>query len=257
MNPHNKSKKTHATTIFSFSHSGLSTMEKCPREWFFKYVRGIRLNIKKEATEFGSLSHKLAENYTGTGLEEATRLVEEYSKEFEISDKYKEKMSYMISNFLMFHDTYLLPAKKAYKEKEIRVSLNEYVDLIGSIDVLYRSDIDEWIIVDYKTSKEKKDETKQLALYFYLLAAISPKKPKSVRCKAVYLSLEDKKAPIVEEYVLSDDELAFCESRLESAMNRISAFGVDKIENWKKKPSKLCNYCDYFLTGYCDGKNQE
>lgn len=256
MNP-NRSKKTHETTIFSFSHSGLSTMEKCPREWFWRYIAGIRPNIKKEATEFGSLSHKLAENYTGTGVEEAKKLVDEYSKEFQISEKYKEKISYMISNFLMFHDTHLTSAKKVYKEKEIRVPLNEYIDLLGNIDVLYKTDTDEWVIVDYKTSKGKKDETKQLALYFYLLTLISPKKPKSIRCKAVYLSLEDKKSPIIDEYVLSDDELSFCESRLESAMNRIAAFGVEKIENWKKKPSKLCNYCDYFIASYCDGKTHE
>lgn len=252
-----RSKKTHSTTIFSFSHSGVDCMEKCTREWYLKYIKKIYPKTIQPATQFGSFLHEIAENYRGNGIQEIRQLQDKFKSKYVINDVYEAKINLAVANFMNFYHDYLENASTIYREKEIRIALNEYVDLVGNIDCLYRNSNNEWVVVDYKTSKKVSDCSKQLSLYYFLMCAISKKKPKKLKCQIVYLALEDKSYPIVDEYVLTQDELDFCESRLESAMNRLQNLGVEKMSAWRKKPGHLCNYCDYFLTGYCDGKNKE
>ena len=247
-----RSKKTHDTTIFSFSHSGLESMESCLRKWYLMYIKGYFPKPKQPATEFGKLCHKIAEEYTGTGIVEARKLLEQYRAGHEISPEYETKLNSAISIIVDFHDKHLSKVAKVYKEKEIRIALSEYIDLLGSIDVLYKSEEDGWVVVDYKTSKKKSDYSKQLAFYYFLLLGISNAKPKKLKCQIVYLALDGQK-DYIDEYELSQDELEFCEMRIQSAINRIMHLGVDNMGAWRKKVGPLCNYCNFKIVGYCDG----
>jgi RecB family exonuclease len=252
-----RSKKTHDTTVFSFSHSGLDVMEKCPRHWFLKYIRGFYPKIPQKATEFGKLLHKVAEEYQGGGIIEARALLERLRPDYVIHPEYEEKISGAIAIIIDFFDKYVLRGTNVHREKEMRIALSDYVDLIGNIDCLYKNDVGEWVVVDYKTSKKKSDCSKQLALYYFLLCAITGKKPPKLRCQVVYLALEDKTQHSIDEYVLEQDELDFCDSRLESAMNRVANLGIDNKESWRKKTGPLCKFCEFYLIGYCDGKNKD
>lgn len=252
-----RSKKTHATTVFSFSHSGLDTMESCPRKWFLKYIRGYFPKVPIAATEFGKLLHKIGEDYTGGGILEARQLLDLYKPKYTIEPQYEEKINPAIALIIDFHGKYLSKAKVVRKEKEMRIALSDYIDLVGNLDVLYKNEEDEWVVVDYKTSKKKSDCSKQLAIYYFLMCAVSNQKPKKLRCQIVYLSLENPNQQYIDEYVLTQEELDFCEGRLEAAMNRIVNLGIDEIENWRKKTGPLCNYCNFYITGYCNGKQKD
>ena len=212
---------------------------------------------KKPATEFGKFLHEIAENYKGGGIIELRELQNTYKDKYVIDADYEEKINSAMSVFMDFYHKYLQSAKQIYREKEIRIALSEYVDLVGNIDCLYRNENDEWVVVDYKTSKKPSDCSKQLSLYYFLMCAISKTKPKKLRCQIVYLALNDSSYNTVDEYVLTQEELDFCEYRLESAFNRITNLGIDDITAWRKKPGPLCKYCDFYITGYCDGKNKD
>lgn len=263
-------KNTFETTLFTFSHSGLSIMEKCPRKWFYRYIKGFYCSLKQPWTDFGLLVHTVAENYKGGGKEEVQSLIKKYmfyergikqgEKRWIIEgDYYKNRAQVAFKNLIQFYDAYLKNAKYLKFEKEFRGPITPYLDMTGKVDVLYKSEEDEWIIVDYKTSKQKSDHNIQLAFYFYLMNWCQNKNVKNLKCLVVYLGLESLSTDlddIVEEYNLDLTDLEFNESRLQAGINRIANCGYDK-NKWRKKPTKLCDFCEYKAIGLCSGEADE
>ena len=243
------SKRSHDTTLFTLSHSSMSLLEKCPREWYLRYVAKYYLSIPQPWNDFGVLIHEVSELYKGEGKERLIELAKKLIKDnnYDIPPMYLKKVK-------KFHDTYLSGAQSVKKEKEFRTDLNPYIDLVGLVDILYKNSAGEWIIVDLKTSKNKGEHSDQLSLYYFLMTLITGKKPKTIKAQIVYLSLDSESTDledIVEEYILDYDDIECIERKIHKSMEVILNCGVDK-KKWRKKPSALCNYCAYKEYGLCN-----
>jgi hypothetical protein len=237
-------------------------MEKCMREYCLRYIQKYYIKIPQPWNNFGSLAHAVGEQYRGGGRKEINRLLREVNrkkdgtKKWHVHDDYKHKMPLAYSNMIKFYDTHLRSAQKIARELELRTDISKYVDVTAFLDILYKNEEGEWVITDYKTSKKKIDGTKQLSFYYALLELCQGKVPKKMKGQIVYLALdygEDDVNNFVEEYELSDYELKYAYNRIQAGLDKISIYGLDK-NNWVKKESALCPYCDYLNCGLCDGK---
>lgn len=249
-------KKTHETTIFTFSHSSLSMMEQCPRKWFLRYMARHYFYQPQPWTDFGLLVHYVAELYRGEGGEHIKKLARKIAKEknLKVHPDYIKKIPVALRNLKRYYDKFLAKAKYLKTEKEFRTDLTEYVDLVGLVDVLYKNEDDEWVIGDFKTSKQKGEHSKQLATYYWLMREMTGKKPKTLKCQVIYLSQDSMSEDIddfVQEYVLDEEDIEACERRLQAGINVIANCGTDK-NKWRKKPNKLCDYCIFKEYNLCN-----
>jgi hypothetical protein len=239
---------------FTLSHSSLDLLDKCPYSWYEKYIQKFYPEVEDNtASEFGGLFHEVAENYTGTGIEEVYALIKKFRYKYVFNQEYEDKIPKAINSFLYFYNTHLKNAKKVYREKKITILLNEFLALTGSLDVLYQNDNNEWTIVDYKSSKKISDCSAQLSCYFYLLTAISGKAPDKINCQVVYLVAGNSEQDTVQNYIIDSDDRQTFENKLWSAVTKISQLGVENVGVWKKKPGPLCPWCMYYKSDTCDG----
>jgi len=249
-------KRSFETTIFTLSHSSMSLLEKCPREWYLRYIAGHYLSIPQPWNDFGVLIHEVSERYNGEGKQKLIELAKSIIHEngYNIPPTYLKKVPLALKNFKKFYDIYLSKSTSIKREKEFRTDLNPYIDLVRLVDILYRNSAGEWVVVDLKTSKNKGEHSIQLSLYYFLMTLITGQKPKSIKAQIVYLSLESESTDIediVEDYVLDHDDLEAIEGRIHNSMNVITNCGDEK-KKWRKKPSALCNYCAYKEYGLCN-----
>jgi hypothetical protein len=250
-----KSKKTHETTIFTLSHSSLETMIKCPYSWYLKYVELNYPEKQNDVTDFGNLCHKIAENYYGGGLPELRRLYREYEKNYIISPEYKPKIGKAMQRLDVFYNAKLANSPKVYREKEFRIAIDPYIDVVGLVDVIYKDSNNEWVVVDYKSSKKFGNFFEQFAFYYYLISKVTGKTPDRFKFESVYFcagngfELKD----FVKSYILEKEDIEISESRIQNGINTILKLDVDDKNKWKKKPSILCNWCDYKKAGICEG----
>lgn len=253
MEPIDKSK-----LAFNLSHSSMDTLERCPYQFYMRYIRKLYPEYLEPnyPAEFGSWFHEASEFYTGTGQEEFKALLVKLKHKYAIIKEYEDKVPLAIKNFLYFYETYLRSAQKIYKEKKIQILLNDYIGFNGSLDVLYQKPDGKWVVVDLKSSKKPSDYSNQLSCYYYLLSKICKVVPKELECQIVYLVAPTEPA-VVSTYTLDLQDVEICENRLLTNINKISILGVDDVSKWVKKPTKLCGWCDYYLEGsICDGNGR-
>lgn len=252
------------TTEFTLSFSSLESFSQCPRKWYLRYIKKIYPDIKQDHTEFGNLIHKIAEEYNGSGRKEIKRLFNKFKDDYDIDyKKYSKRIKLALNNLDTFFNVYLKTVKNILTEKEFRFPLNEIFDLTGKIDLMCKSG-NEWIIHDWKTSKNKKDQSKQLASYFFMLRWVAEKRskkmPNKIRARIVYLCLEseeDDPDEFVDEYVIDLDDVEMIDNILKTTMRRINFIKQSDETKWRKKCGPLCDYCDYKKEGYCDGKEDK
>lgn len=252
-----KKKRTYETTEFSLSFSSIEILNQCPRKWYLRYIKNIYPDTKQDHSDFGSFVHSVAENYEGGGYDEIKELCNIFKEEYKFDRvAYKDRLKLAMKNLVTFYKIHLQIARKIYNEKEIRFPLNKIFDLSGKIDLLYSTHQKEWIVVDYKTSKKKKDQSKQLASYFFMLKAITKKSPKKIKAKIVYLCLEDGSddpEDFIDDYVIDMEDYSMIDSVLKSTMRKIENLKQEGAERWRKKCGPLCDYCDYKISNHCDG----
>ena len=253
--------KTYDTTLFTLSHSSMSIMEQCPRKWFLRYVEKRYIDEQQPWSDFGLLVHEVAELYRGEGGDRIKELARQISKEknLEVHPDYKHKVPVALRNVKRYYDKYLANSQTVKPEQNFYTDLNETLDITGSLDVLFKGQDGHWIVTDYKTSKKKGEHSRQLAVYYFLMYLITGQKPKTLKCHIVYLSLDTLSEDIddiVEEYVLDLEDLRFCEMRVQRSMD-IIAHCAGERDLWRKKPSALCNYCEYKKPELCNAKKED
>jgi hypothetical protein len=243
-----KLKKTHDTTIFSFSHSSLDVFSKCAFEWYLKYIELNYPEKNNPTTDFGNLCHEIGENYFGGGRAETKRLCKEYVK-----------MPLAMARIEKFFEAKLANSPKVFREKEFRLALNPYIDVTGKIDVLYKDD-DSWTVVDYKTSKKFGNYEKQFAFYYYLLSKYANKVPEKMKFQGVYLCAGNGTEihDFVKETVLDKSCIELTEDRIEDCYNTILTKDIGDKSKWHKNPHILCDWCEYGPirgNGICEGRH--
>jgi hypothetical protein len=248
--------KTHETTTFTLSHSSMETMSKCLHSWYLKYIELNYPNVVNPVTAFGKFCHKIAEHYQGNGIEELRELYKKYKDDYVITDEYKAKFPKAMKRLAIYYDKVLskslVPIKR---EKGFRLGLDEYIDVTGFIDVMYKNPENEWVIVDYKTSKKFGNYFEQFAFYYYLLWKQTGKRPKKLKFEAMYFCANEgyELKNFVQYYTLEEKDIDFSDERINNCLDTIVKLGVTDKEKWKKRPGPLCPWCDYFIAGICEG----
>lgn len=242
-----------------YSYSKISTYEKCPRKFKFRYIDKLKVEFEVSIEGFlGNSVHeslewlykKVLENEIPTLkelLEFYKKIWEEnFSTGIKINNQNLAEKDYFEKGILFLTKYYQKHApfedNTLELEKKIFVDLGDY-KLIGFIDRLsFDEKNEEFIIHDYKTGKSKFYDEKQLALY-------------SIAIQEKY----NKKTCLVWHFLSHDEKI--CVRKTEDEMNKIRKellTTIKKIEQDEKflpNVSKLCDWCEF--KKYCPAFRKE
>lgn len=239
--------------MLKMSASSMGTFLKCPKQYHYRYIEKPDVVKKKWVfNEFGSCAHRVLELFH-EDLISNVRKPEEYSdimtecfmKALEEFDQ--QILSPELDNLYNVIKSYLEKIKNEglpyviEVEKDFITSVGNY-KIRGFIDRIDKLDEGVYHVVDYKTSKSPKYLTNfQLLTYAIAIKDIYPDAKKII---GSYCLLKHDSKMMTWEF--SDEEI-------EEAVEKIKSIGRDiTIEkNWIKKPSRLCDFCDY--QDICEG----
>lgn len=173
------------------SASSVSTMLKCPMQFYFRYIEGI-VKAPTAALVTGSVAHKAFENYYGMAIldnnnrltpkEAGEMAAEEYTKylgETEVDmtqrekDDAKPEVVNVVSHYVDCIGKNVFPVAT---EKEFKVEMPCGVDILGYIDLEHKinGDANNIGIVDYKiTGKKWSMGTLKNSLQFMLYSMLT------------------------------------------------------------------------------------
>ena len=243
-----------------YSHSRISSFEKCPLKYKFHYIDKIVPEVGQSLEGFlGNIVHETLEwlySIVKTGIVPSvdetimhySKIWEENYKEedviiqkgFTAQDYFNKGVRFILDYYLKYHP---FDENTIDLEKRIEIKLDdkgEYL-LQGFIDrLVYNKDMKEFEIHDYKTSsslptKEKIDNDRQLALY-------------SIAIKELFG--KDKQVCLVWHYLNFNKKICLrkTEEQLEQLKKEVLEL-IKKIESSKEFPpikSPLCKWCEYF-----------
>jgi RecB family exonuclease len=238
------------------STSSVSTFEQCPRRWFYRYVRKLYPDVEEsEWTAFGNFIHDIAENFKDDcTLKEFKELVASRIKNYEFSEKYRNKVLPAIKNLFIYCKQNFKKDDIVLREKKIDFHYKGKFFLTGKIDIIHMSG-NKVKVIDWKTSKEEKDSSFQLSFYKFLLEIIDLVKVESLECEIVYLCADQKDELLyVSKYNIEKDDVMSAIARIEALIKTYEVLGTENIEKWRMKTGPLCNYCDYFKSKDCPGR---
>ena len=236
----------------------MDTYDKCPKKYHFRYIEKPDIEEQKHsATELGSCAHKLLELFHGEinngsiDLEQYPSLMKKCFvtavKEFDLA-LLEEKTwtpdgdKIGLAHLREIMQSYLDKIRKEGLPKVIGIeepfhfNLDERSSVRGFIDRVDDMGDGVYRVVDYKTTKDAKYLSGfQLLVY---AKALRVKYPDLKKVLGSYIMLKHNCKNIDFEYSLYDIEE--CEKKLLK-----KALSIHGEEVWVKKPSLLCNWCDY------------
>ncbi|MFI3300153.1 MAG: PD-(D/E)XK nuclease family protein [Candidatus Gastranaerophilales bacterium] len=204
----------------NYSPNMLKTFEKCPKQYWYKYVRKISIPQKSSYFEKGKKIHALAHYYLRG--DDISKL------ELALSEQEKQLWGSLIENEY-FNKTYLNSEYNlACKVEQNWVS--------GRLDALMRSDED-YFILDYKTGSIPKTPEFDPQTMIYLLCVDKFLKNYN-SLKFVYIDLKNNENHITE---FDDDKRVEYENRVSRICKTLENFNFDlEFEHCKK-----CDFCEY------------
>jgi len=244
-------------SILKLSVSSIGTFEKCPKNYHYRYIEKPDVERNRwPATEFGSCAHLALElfhktiNKKGVPRSQYSSLMKwSYKKalsEFDFDilnqdlwspDGDKNGIEYLkevLQDYLNNIKTNGMPNVIG-----IEVPYNFYIGdtmVRGFMDRLDKVSEGEYRVVDYKTSKSKKYlNSFQLLVYS---EAIRRMYPDAKIIHGSYMLLK---------HGCETLDWTFSHSDLDKVVKRVSK-SANMIKNetrWVKRPSILCNWCDY------------
>lgn len=233
--------------MLKLSASSLGTYEKCPQKYLYQYIEKPDVTKKDWShLEFGKCAHKVLELFH-EDLIKNIRDPKDYSKlmthcfKLALKEFNLEILKDDLPALKQVLKDYLNKIKKEglpeviHNELEFNHQFGDYV-LRGFIDRIDKISDSEIRVVDYKTNKNPKYLTNfQLMLYSII---IREKFPQYKTISGSYILLKHNCDEI--NYEFSDDDI-------EQTKQKINSIGqlITKGKSWEKKPSILCNWCDY------------
>lgn len=248
--------------ITKFSVSSLDTHKKCPKKYHYRYIEKPDVIAQKWAfTELGSCAHRILElfheklNKSEVPREEFPALMKtcfiEGVKEFDIN--------------ILQEETWM-PQGPMEGTKALRIMIQSYLDVIRGLDALpnvigtempYSFELEDgsivrgfidrvdkieegvYHVVDYKTSKDPKYLSD-----FQLLVYAEALRRKFGDVKKVYGSY------VMLKHNCSSKDFTFTLSDMDKCnkiLHKKSSAVYSDMTNgsWVKKPSILCQWCDY------------
>lgn len=248
----------------AFSASMINTYLDCGRKFFFKYVKNLEQVEESDISylAFGNLFHKSAECFVEsdykTPIEECINKSFQQLKEEEksiITQSAKDTCTKYLQSLEKYYksDNTFLKAEEKIKEVEVHLN-NLSLKLYGIIDRIDKTPNGDYVVIDYKTSKnrkefdnnienlfssELKDKRNTYALQILFYAYLLQRKGYNVidtqliyphlLQKNPYCSVSEFNKEIHNEY----------EEHLKACLEEI----FDKEKDWNS--TKNCKYCDY------------
>ena len=230
--------------INHFSYSRNNLWNQCQLKYKFQYHDQIYIEDKKEWSEFGKYIHMVLDLFVkkDISIEESSKL--SYAKYNKFGKQYKDLIPTVFKNFLDFNDQIYDGSKVTDDFSEVAFSLeNDGVKWKGFIDrIIYYQD--KILIVDYKTSKEANEVSRedaqndnQLMIY-----AFFANHQFNIPYDKIFTMLF---------YLRSNHKVitSFSEEKIHKKIKFLSRT-AKKIKNTppeSAKPSitKLCDFCEY------------
>lgn len=242
--------------MLKLSVSAIDTYKKCPKKYQYRYIIKPDVPQKKwNFTEFGSCAHRVLELFHQRNKDVSpadypalmkTCFVEAV-KEFDMNILEEPvwtkngdvpgiiHLKQVIQNYLDKVRSGPMP-NVIGTEMSFTFDINESAAMRGFIDRVDQLDDDVFKVVDYKTSKDPKYLSP-----FQLLVYAKALRAKFGTIKKVfgsYVLLKHECNSV--DFVFTNTDIDECEKSLIKSANFI-----DTDEIWVKKPSPLCNWCDY------------
>lgn len=204
----------------SFSPNMLKTYEKCPRKFYFRYIKNLSMPVNDEIFELGKNIHALASYYLRK---------ENISKmEQALNDRERALWEYLKGLEYFSFET-------VATEYNLSVKIGDYF-YGGRLDALVKEN-DKYYILDYKTGSAPKNAKYDYQTMIYLLSVRAFFNTEKV-C-FVYLDLKNKEEVKIE---LTPELIMDYEKRLLDITNGINADSYEK----KYKDCK----CEYNIICY-------
>jgi putative RecB family exonuclease len=233
--------------MLKLSASSVGTYESCPKKYHYNYI--VKPDIEKpewDHLEFGSCAHRILELFHLKLLDDPVP-----SSEYHLLMKecFKGGLSEFKMRLLKPNLPYLKEVIQDYLntiydfgvpdvvgvETEFTIDIDGY-KVRGFIDRVDRLSPGEYRVVDYKTSKNPK-YLKDFQLLVYALA-IKELFPDAETIHGSYCLLKHKCS--TKDYSFTEFDYEKCRKKIKQVGDYISSDTV-----WIKKPSKLCDWCDY------------
>lgn len=251
-----------------WSYSRISTFEKCPRAYRYKYIDHEREAFESIEAFMGSRVHDTIEYLFSqegrpVSLDEAlkhytkswnTRWIEAQTPRCsaaglpnpmkpikvvrggETPEQYAALGESTLRNF---YPRYVEdPFRTVGLEAPCEIKLGGRYDFHGYIDRLAIDDCDEWWVIDYKTGKNAPaefigKEADQVRAYGL---AILSKNPATER---VHLRLDYVRADVIREGVITREDMAKVEKQL------VSRIEAAEVKHYPTRVSALCSWCGF------------
>lgn len=233
--------------MIKLSASSIGTYEKCPKKYHYHYIE--KPDVPKQDwthLEFGKCAHRVLElfhehllknirephEYALVMRESFIQGLSEFNLEILKDDlpELKATLKYYLDNILKNGLPHVL-----YNEMSFDFKIGEY-QVRGFIDRIDKVSDTEYKVVDYKTNKNPKYLTNfQLLLY---ALAIKERMPEVKKLTGSYVLLKHKCKTL---------DYDFTELDYQETVDKVMEIGhsIDTSLEWIKKPSALCNWCDY------------
>lgn len=253
------------------SHSRVQTFVKCPYQYKLRYVDKFKTLAKNDPQDALILGHALH-----TGIEKDTEAaIEEYYNAYPIVDDTHITEAIKLEYWLpKINDEFHLRYGDDYDNAlhEVKIETDDYV---GYIDLLVPVDESTYDLHDFKYSNNVKNymDSEQLHLYKYHFEKLNPGKhirkmyfmfvPK---CQ-LKLKYKNKTNPTDETLYefrerikedLDSKKIEFVE--IEYDENKVFDFYTDvrqlqECADYIKKPTRLCDWCEY--QRYCESEGKD
>lgn len=230
------------------STSALKTYEKCPREYYYKYIEKPEVEKKDWShLRIGNFAHavlddfhsKLKENPSQPWPELMSFLCKEKVSNYNLNKDEKKVVKDMLNGYLTKLQQEGLPNVIA-TEKSFSIALDENTIIKGVIDRIDDETEDpgtpKYHIKDYKSGRAAYLDEFQLLVYgLYLLDT----DPNLEKFKGSYTMLaEGSRSHMVSIFTKTDLD------RVKDKIIKV-ANDIRSDQTWEPKPQFLCKYCDY------------
>jgi len=237
--------------LLKLSASSMGSYDKCPRKYYYRYINKPDIVLPEwNHLEFGVAAHRALELFHEYLLENhvpkekwnklmsaAFKKSIDESKERNKFNNIKEDLDELKQVVQAYLNKVFIEGLPPviHNELEFQFKIDEFT-VRGFMDRIDKYDNGVYHVVDYKTSKNPNYlDDFQLALY---ALALKEKYEDVKSFRGSYVLLKHKS-----KYL--DFDLS--EKVLDKARNKVIKIGKDinTEEDWIKKPTKLCNWCDY------------
>jgi ATP-dependent exoDNAse (exonuclease V) beta subunit len=233
--------------IIKLSASSIGTFDKCPKKYHYRYIEKPDVpETDWSFLEFGKCAHaaleyfhqhlmdnvEKPEDYGQIMRESFMKALKEYNLEI-----LRDELPYLKEILQDYLDVILKDGLPHVISAELSFNfkIGEYV-VRGFIDRIDKIGPGEYHVVDYKTNKNPKYLTNfQLLLY---ALAIKEQFPDAKIIHGSYVLLKHKSKL---------KSWSFTEKDYQDTIDKVMATGqsIDTNTFWEKRPSVLCNWCDY------------